>query len=166
MDDELLCLTFAVCTETNRLDEVPYVAGVVLNRVRTGYRGDTVREVVLSPYQFSAFNHEHGKPREERKALEAEDAEAAVRAFLKRHRREQLFDDATEICRELLDEEDAENPWLNGMVDHPHSPDVRHYFSPISMRPSTAVPKWFDASREVEVGEIPKSRFRWFHSIP
>ncbi|PSQ98554.1 MAG: hypothetical protein BRD48_06930 [Bacteroidetes bacterium QS_9_68_14] len=54
---ETLWLARCIYSETKRPEEQEFVAWVVRNRVETGYRGnDSYREVVLDPYQFSAFN--------------------------------------------------------------------------------------------------------------
>src|SRR5690554_7258256 len=54
--DEILWLARCIYSESNRPEEQRLVAWVVRNRVETRYRGDTYREVVLEPRQFSAFN--------------------------------------------------------------------------------------------------------------
>ena len=54
--EDILWLARVIYSETKRPHEQELVAWVVRNRVETGYRGrDTYREVVLDPYQFSAF---------------------------------------------------------------------------------------------------------------
>ncbi|MEM1093835.1 MAG: cell wall hydrolase [Bacteroidota bacterium] len=62
IDDETLWLARAVYSETKRPEEQWLVAWVIRNRVETSYRGrQTYHEVVLDPYQFSAFNE--GNPK-------------------------------------------------------------------------------------------------------
>ncbi|MEX0821108.1 MAG: cell wall hydrolase [Rhodothermales bacterium] len=57
INSETLWLARAIYSETKRAEEMELVAWVVRNRVETGYRGrSTYREVVLDPFQFSAFN--------------------------------------------------------------------------------------------------------------
>lgn len=57
IDSETLWLARCIYSETKRPSEMELVAWVVRNRVETGYRGRTsYRDVVLDPYQFSAFN--------------------------------------------------------------------------------------------------------------
>ena len=57
IDTETLWLARGIYSETKRLEEMELVAWVVRNRVETEYRGrDSYRDVVLDPYQFSAFN--------------------------------------------------------------------------------------------------------------
>jgi len=56
IDTETLWLARAIYSETKRPEEMELIAWVVRNRVETRYRGKaTYREVVLDPYQFSAF---------------------------------------------------------------------------------------------------------------
>jgi hypothetical protein len=56
IDTETLWLARAVFSETKRREEQELVAWVIRNRVETQYRGRrTYRDVVLDPYQFSAF---------------------------------------------------------------------------------------------------------------
>lgn len=57
IDTETLWLARCIYSETKRPDEMELVAWVVRNRVETSYRGrKSYRDVVLDPYQFSAFN--------------------------------------------------------------------------------------------------------------
>ncbi len=64
IDIETLWLARGIYSETKRPDEMELVAWVIRNRVETGYRGrDSYREVVLDPYQFSAFNPNEQKRR-------------------------------------------------------------------------------------------------------
>lgn len=57
IDTETLWLARCIYSETKRPEEMELVAWVVRNRVETGYRGrDSYRDVVLDPFQFSAFN--------------------------------------------------------------------------------------------------------------
>ena len=62
--DDVLWLARCIYSETKRAHEQELVAWVVRNRVETGYRGeDTYQDVVLDPYQFSAFNPGNPKRR-------------------------------------------------------------------------------------------------------
>ena len=62
VDEETLWLARGLYSETNRPEEMELVAWSIRNRVETSYRGkDTYEEVVLDPWQFSAFNHNSGK---------------------------------------------------------------------------------------------------------
>jgi hypothetical protein len=62
VNESTLWLARAIYSETKLPHEQELVAWVVRNRVETGYRGQTTyKEVVLDPYQFSAFNPEDPK---------------------------------------------------------------------------------------------------------
>lgn len=57
LDESTVWLARAIYSETKLPHEQELVAWVVRNRVETNYRGrSTYEEVVLDPYQFSAFN--------------------------------------------------------------------------------------------------------------
>lgn len=57
IDSETLWLARCIFSETKQPREQELIAWVVRNRVETKYRGKkTYRDVVLDPYQFSAFN--------------------------------------------------------------------------------------------------------------
>ena len=57
IEESTLWLARAIYSETKLPHEQELVAWVVRNRVETGYRGRTSYEdVILDPYQFSAFN--------------------------------------------------------------------------------------------------------------
>ncbi len=56
IDTETLWLARVIYSETKRPEEMELVAWVVRNRVETQYRGKTTyQDVVLDPFQFSAF---------------------------------------------------------------------------------------------------------------
>jgi hypothetical protein len=62
VQESTLWLARAIYSETKLPHEQELVAWVIRNRVETGYRGQTTYEdVVLDPYQFSAFNPEDSK---------------------------------------------------------------------------------------------------------
>lgn len=54
--EEVLWLARVAFSETKVIEEMPYIAWVVRNRVETGYMGDTYKEVALYPSQFSGLN--------------------------------------------------------------------------------------------------------------
>ena len=62
IDNETLWLARCIYSETKRPEEQELIAWVVRNRVESRYRGkSTYRQVVLDPFQFSAFNEEGPK---------------------------------------------------------------------------------------------------------
>lgn len=62
IDEETLWLARCIYSETNRPEEQELIAWVVRNRVERSYRNkSTYRQVVLDPFQFSAFNADSQK---------------------------------------------------------------------------------------------------------
>lgn len=54
---EVLWATRTIISETKNASEMIFIGNVIRNRVDLNYRGrKTVRQVILDPYQFSAFN--------------------------------------------------------------------------------------------------------------
>jgi hypothetical protein len=119
---------------------------VVRNRVDTGYRGKhTYREVVLDPYQFSAFNPGADK-----------------RSFLRQLQPEVPLPQ----WRQAL--------WVAQYVRHaaptyrPFSIETRHFYSERSMK-GRPVPYWAEGSRFVPSTEqryrVDERRFRFFEQV-
>jgi hypothetical protein len=54
--EEVLWLARVTFSETKVVEEMPYIAWVVRNRVDTGYMGTSYKEVALYPNQFSGLN--------------------------------------------------------------------------------------------------------------
>lgn len=161
-DLDVIAVALCLITETNREEEMPYVAGAITNRVTAHYRGQSAFEVVLAPFQFSRFNKVGHELPMERRALEHDDPAGQVLALVQHDRRysEELYTRALGVAQGVLD---GANPWADGTVDHPRASRVMHYFSPVSMH--GAVPAWFDPGREVLVPAIDYQRFRWFADI-
>ena len=146
LEEPTLWLARAIYSETKRPHEQELVAWVVRNRVDTGYRGKhTYREVVLDPYQFSAFNPGADK-----------------RSFLR-----QLSPDAPlPRWRQAL--------WIAQYVRHaaptyrPFSIETRHFYSERSMK-GRPVPYWAEGSRFVPATEqryrVDERRFRFFEQV-
>lgn len=61
-DRRVIWLARVLYSETDYEHEMYYVGWVVRNRVELGFNGkSTYREVILDPYQFSAFNYNNPK---------------------------------------------------------------------------------------------------------
>jgi len=163
-----IALALCALTESSHSADWPYIMGVILNRADDGYRGHSVRDVVLHPYQFSRFNGAHSQ---ERAALEGSDpqqVESAVLALVQSSSRysEASYNAALVLSGKMIEDCMGNlNPWRNGAVDHARAPYVYHYYSPVSM-PDGAEPTWYDETKEVFVDAISSKRFRWFHDIP
>ena len=141
--DEVLWLARCVYSETNRADEQRLVAWVVRNRVDTNYRGETYREVVLEPLQFSAFNT--SSPR---------------RSFilgLNQNSPSEAWRQALEIALDIYQADP---------IDRPFSIETRHFYSPISMA-GNRPPDWARNARPLNseaLGADPH-RFLFFEEI-
>ncbi len=82
VSDDVLWLARCIYSETKRADEQELVAWVIRNRVETGYRGEReYQDVVLDPYQFSAFNPGNPKRRLYTSLAPSADSPAFVRAL-------------------------------------------------------------------------------------
>jgi hypothetical protein len=141
-----LWLARAIYSETKLPHEQELVAWVIRNRVETGYRGkSTYRDVVLDPYQFSAFNPGSSK-----------------RSFLMRLGPETPLP----RWRQAL--------WVARYVRHaapvyrPFSIETRHFYSERSME-GRAVPYWADRAGIVPPDRrrytVEEQRFRFFKQI-
>ncbi len=141
--DEVTWLARCLVTESNRPREQWYVAWVVRNRVETRFAGSTYREVVLEPFQFSAFNTP-SPARDQALALtpltEAAHWREAVRIAL----------DVTRA--------DAER--------RPFSITVRHFYSPVSME-GGKTPTWARGRAHVALSDVTISdrRFRFYDGL-
>jgi hypothetical protein len=141
-----LWLARAIYSETKLPHEQELVAWVIRNRVETGYRGkSTYRDVVLDPYQFSAFNPGSSK-----------------RSFLMRLGPETPLP----RWRQAL--------WVARYVRHaapvyrPFSIETRHFYSERSME-GRAVPYWADRAGIVPPDrrryDVEERRFRFFEQV-
>ncbi len=143
LEEPTVWLARAIYSETKLPHEQELVAWVVRNRVETAYRGRrSYREVVLDPYQFSAFN-----PGTEK------------RSFYRRLRPEAPLP----RWRQAL--------WVARYVRHaapayrPFSIETRHFYSERSMRDRT-VPYWADGAGFVAPDRsryvVDERRFQFF----
>lgn len=145
IDEQTLWLARAAFSETKLPHEQELVAWVVRNRVETGYRDKTTyREVVLDPYQFSAFNPNSSK-----------------RSFLLRLGPENEL----HTWRQAL--------WIAHYVRHadstyrPFSQNTRHFFSERSMK-GHIFPYWADRQQSVSPSKnymVNERRFRFYKEI-
>ncbi len=141
-----LWLARAIYSETKLSHEQELVAWVIRNRVETGYRGkSTYREVVLDPYQFSAFNSGSSR-RSALMNLRPETSRPGWRQAL----------------------------WVAHYVRHaesvyrPFSIETRHFYSERSMNERRA-PYWANESRYVFLDfhqyVVDENRFRFLRQI-
>jgi hypothetical protein len=115
-------LALCLCTESNRPEEWPAIAQVIENRLRSGRWGSTLRDVVLAPGQFSAFNVY-------RRAEHLTDARAG-----------EIFGHRAKSQAPLLLMRSARGDWSGPWAGI--SKETLHYYSPVSMKPPGSKPAW------------------------
>lgn len=141
--DEVLWLARCIYSESDRDDERRLVAWVVRNRVETGFRGDTYREVVLEPRQFSTFN----TPSARRTRILAFDGHSQLPSWRQ----------ALQIAREVYEAPPSARPF---------SLSTRHFYSPVSME-GRRRPAWtvgFEPLSSAALGVDPV-RFQFYDGI-
>ena len=144
VNDDVLWLARCIYSETKRAEEQELVAWVIRNRVETGYRGETEYEdVVLDPYQFSAFNPGDPKRRLYTSLTPSSDSPAFIRAL-----------------------EVAHNVYYAPAQARPFAQSTRHFYSERSMVGRTS-PNWSEGQTPVRpVGfRIDPRRFRFFSGV-
>lgn len=145
IDTSTLWLARAIYSETKLPHEQELVAWVVRNRVETEYRGkDTYKEVVLDPYQFSAFNPGSGK----RSFYMHLDPNTQLSGWQR----------ALSIAHYVRHADPAYRPF---------SIKTRHFFSEISM-PGHRFPYWVEHHNFVSPGwnyTVDQRRFRFYEKI-
>jgi hypothetical protein len=145
VNESTLWLARAIYSETKLPHEQELVAWVVRNRVETQYRGqDSYQEVVLDPYQFSAFNP--GAPR---------------RSFY------------LSLTPEVQIPAWQQALWIAHYVRHadpiyrPFSIETRHFYSERSMK-GRQHPYWVKRQHFVSPGwnyKVNERRFRFYKEI-
>jgi hypothetical protein len=145
VDESTLWLARAIYSETKLPHEQELVGWVIRNRVETGYRGQTTyKDVVLDPYQFSAFN-----------------PGATKRSFF------------LSLTPEVQLPSWQQALWIAHYVRHadpayrPFSIETRHFYSERSMR-GRDHPYWANGDRFVTPGfeyQVNERRFRFFEEI-
>lgn len=140
--DEVLWLARCLLSEADRAEEQRLVAWVVRNRVETRYRGSTYREVILEPYQFSAFNTPSPR-RDEILRLTPYSTSAWG------------WQTAVEIALEVYQAPETARPF---------PVTVRHFYSPISM-PEHRAPQWAQGRTPLSLPGIDSFRFQFFDDI-
>ena len=145
IDAETLWLARCIFSETKLPEEQELVAWVVRNRVETQYRGKTTyREIVLDPYQFSAFNT-GGRDRDFYISLGPQSAWHG-------------WQQALAIAKEVRQAEPLHRPFPQA---------TRHFFSERSMR-GWRHPVWARGLMPIEpnrLTEIDERRFRFYADV-
>ena len=145
IDSETLWLARAIYSETKRPQEQLLVAWVVRNRVETRYRGkSTYQDVVLDPYQFSAFLPDNAK--------------RPYYAGLTASSKAPGWQQALRIAHTVR----ALDP-----VYRPFTVDTRHFFSQQSMDEGQT-PVWAHQARQVTLNgdyRVENRRFQFFSGV-
>lgn len=139
-EKELLWLARCIYSETKRPIEQLLVAWVVRNRVETQFGGnDSYKEVILDPYQFSAFNPES--------ELTMPDLSSDSTGWK----------ETVRLARYVMKAPAS---------DRPFSVITRHFYSERSM-PDRKKPSWVGKSRALQINghDIDKERFRFYSGI-
>ncbi len=145
IDTETLWLARAIFSETKRPEEQELVAWVIRNRVETSYRGKrTYHDVVLDPYQFSAFAPSN--------PMRAFYVGLNEQSNVPGWRRALLIANFVRTAPDSL---------------RPFSKWTRHFYSERSMRSDTH-PHWASGREPVEPQrkyQIDERRFRFFEGV-
>ena len=142
--DDVLWLARCIYSETKRAEEQELVAWVIRNRVETGYRGESEYEdVVLDPYQFSAFNPGNPKRRLYTSLMPTADSPSFVQAL--------------EIAHDVYHAPAAERPFPT---------TTRHFYSERSMVGGRA-PNWSRGHAPVNPTRyrVDPRRFRFYAGV-
>jgi hypothetical protein len=144
IDSETLWLARAIFSETKRPEEQVLVAWVIRNRVETRYRGQSsYRNVVLDPYQFSAF-------------IPTQKTESYYTS-LTPHSRVAGWKTALRI---------ADHVRKSAPDARPFTVDTRHFYSEQSMLNGSA-PRWAEGRRAINnlPYTVDQRRFRFFAGV-
>lgn len=146
-------LALCLVTESNRPEEWPAIAQVIENRRRIGRWGNTYRDVVLAPMQFSAFNA-YTKP-----GNKFHLDETIFNGLCVRLGQHLVLMHAAAFC--------AAGPIVKGEWCHDISSATFHYWSPVSMKPPGSSPPWAaQAKRLYTPPGIDPERFVFAEGVP
>lgn len=145
-DPRTLWLARAIYSETDRPEEMYYVAWVIRNRVELKFRGKTTyRDVILDTKQFSAFN----RGRTFRFYY-------ATKGFEDIHEKTRLAG----VWRAAI--ENARMVIFGDPENRPFPKHTLYFYSEISMPSYRKHPAWAKQFDQVKVEGIPEKRFRFF----
>ncbi|MBN8588133.1 MAG: cell wall hydrolase [Rhodothermia bacterium] len=144
IEQDMLWMARCMLSETRRPEEMELVAWVIRNRVDTSYRGkNTYEDVVLDPFQFSAFNPGWSS--------------RPYFMNLDRQSKTTGWKEALDIAAKVLNAEESERPF---------SEKTRHFYSEISMTGHNE-PMWARGRMPVFLDDhnIDARRFRFYRDI-
>lgn len=142
INNEVIWLARVIYSETKVKEEQILVAWVVRNRVETNYRGSTsYKDVILDPFQFSAFN----------------------KGSIKRSYFTGLTQGSTPMgWKSSIDI--AYHVMYCPELYRPIPLDTRHFYSERSMI-SDSAPKWAASGSETDIDYVDENRFKFYNGV-
>jgi len=136
---EILWATRTIISETKNVSEMLLIANVIRNRVDLGYRGkETAKQVVLDPYQFSAFNP--GRSRRWRYINMTD-----------QHVDDELWQNAWDAARFAMTAPREVLPFAN--------PCINHFVHPGGL---VSTPNWMYNMEQVDLGDVQRPEIVFF----
>lgn len=152
-------LGLCLYTEADREEEWPFIAAVIYRRMQSRRYPSTARGVVLQRAQFSYFNPwtAKGEP--------PENADMEVWRGVEKARRAK--GDPLLLIRACVFAARASVAPDIHLPLEVITPDVLHYYSPVSMRPKGSRPKWAASARRLFTPDgIDPERFVFAAGVP
>ncbi|MEK7120918.1 MAG: cell wall hydrolase [Patescibacteria group bacterium] len=141
-EEEILWLARIVYSETKRPEEQVLVAWVVRNRVESKYKGTSYKDVALHDSQFSGLN--------------SFDKNYRYNITKNYNDKEEGWQSAVSVASAVYNADETLRPL---------SKDVKHFYSPISVRNK---PSWAKGVEPIQVVRDPKNnvvRFAFYQDI-
>ncbi len=113
--DEILWLARVIFSETKNKEEMRLVGWVVRNRVEAKYRGETYKEVALSASQFSG--------------LSPKNKQYKININMDYKSKNKKWIEALKIANKI---------YFAGGSERPFSKNVKHFYSPVSIKKTPA----------------------------
>jgi len=136
---EILWATRTIISETKNVSEMLLIANVIRNRVDLDYRGkETAKQIVLDPYQFSAFNP--GRSRRWRYINMTD-----------QHVDDALWQDAWNAARFAMTAPREVLPFSNACINH--------FVHPGGL---TSTPNWMYNMEQVDLGDVQRPEIVFF----
>lgn len=140
-DPETIWLARGINSETDDSLEMVFVGKVIRNRVEMNYRGmSTYKDVVLDPWQFSAFN------------LNSNTRYVYLNKSIT-NTRDRTWQMALKVAHNIR------------TAPHDTTFNATHFYSKISMIPPGSRPNWASVLQPVPVEHINEKRFLFFTHI-
>ena len=141
-EDEILWLARIVYSETKRAEEQVLVAWVVRNRVESKYKGASYKDVALHDSQFSGLN--------------SFDKNYRYNITKNYNDTEEGWQSAVSVARAVYNADEALRPL---------SKNVKHFYSPVSVRNTPSWAKGVQPSQVVRDSKNSAIRFAFYEDI-